>query len=87
MKRLDLHGYVVAVYAIQAYARSALQHQPGRPAVDSIGIDLHKRESQIGIVTDDGELIERRIATSRERFTVRARASAHVLPEASTESE
>ena len=57
--------------------------------MDSIGIDLHKRESQLCIVTDDGELIERRIATSRERFTVAlgARAPARVLLEASTESE
>ena len=57
--------------------------------MDSIGIDLHKRESQLCIVTDDVELIERRIATSRERFTVAlgTRAPARVLLEASTESE
>ena len=57
--------------------------------MDSIGIDLHKRESQLCILTDDGELIERRIATSRERFTavLGARAPARILLEASTESE
>lgn len=57
--------------------------------MDSIGIDLHKRESQLCILTEDGELIERRIATSRERFTavLGARAPARILLEASTESE
>lgn len=37
--------------------------------MDTIGLDLHKRESQVCILTDDGEIIERRIVTSRERFT------------------
>lgn len=57
--------------------------------MDSIGIDLHKRESQLCIITDDGELIERRIVTSRERFTsvLGARPPARILLEASTESE
>lgn len=57
--------------------------------MDSIGIDLHKRESQLCILTKDGELIERRIATSRERFTraLGGRPPARVLLEASTESE
>jgi transposase len=64
------------------------QQSTGRPAVDSIGIDLHKRESQLTI-TADGELIERRIVTSRERFTsvLGARSPARILLEASTESE
>lgn len=57
--------------------------------MDRIGIDLHKRESQLCILTDDGELIERRITTSRERFTavLGTRSAAQVLVEASTESE
>ncbi len=57
--------------------------------MDSIGIDLHKRESQLCIITDDGELIERRIVTSRERFTavLGERSPARILLEASTESE
>jgi transposase len=57
--------------------------------VDSIGIDLHKRESQLCILTEDGELIERRIVTSRERFTavLGTRGPARILLEASTESE
>ena len=37
--------------------------------MDIIGIDLHKRESQLCIIADDGTVTERRIVTSRERFT------------------
>jgi len=37
--------------------------------MDTIGLDLHKRESQLCIGHDDGSAEERRIATSRERFT------------------
>jgi transposase len=57
--------------------------------VDSIGIDLHKRESQLCTITADGELREQRIATSRERFTavLGTRPAARILLEASTESE
>jgi transposase len=57
--------------------------------MDTIGLDLHKRESQLCILTDDGELIERRIATSRARLTevLGARPPARILLEASTESE
>ena len=32
--------------------------------MDHIGIDVHKKNSQICIVTEHGELIERRIRTS-----------------------
>ena len=32
-------------------------------------IDLHKNESQVRIVTEGGEVLDRRIATTRERFT------------------
>lgn len=57
--------------------------------MDTIGLDLHKRESQLCIVTAEGELIERRVVTSRERFTavLGSRAPARILLEASTESE
>ena len=52
--------------------------------MDSIGIDLHKRESQVCILTADGELVERRIATTRERFTalLGGRPRARILLEA-----
>jgi len=54
--------------------------------MDTIGLDLHKRESQLSIVTEDGELIERRIATSRESFTtvLGSRPPSRILLEAST---
>jgi hypothetical protein len=32
-------------------------------------IDLHKKESQIRIITESGETLDRRIATTRDRFT------------------
>lgn len=57
--------------------------------MDTIGLDLHKRESQLCIGHDDGTVEERRIATSRERFTavLGERPRARILVEASTESE
>jgi transposase len=52
-------------------------------------IDLHKKESQIRIVTERGAVVDRRIATTRERFTslFKGRPPMRVLLEASTESE
>jgi len=57
--------------------------------MDTIGIDLHTRESQLCRDHDDGTVAERRIATTRERFTavLGARPRARMLLEASTESE
>ena len=57
--------------------------------MDTIGLDLHKRESQLCIISDDGSISERRIVTSRERFTavLGNRSPARILLEASTESE
>jgi transposase len=57
--------------------------------MDTIGLDLHKRESQLCILGEDGTVVERRIVTSRERFTavLGNRASARIILEASTESE
>jgi transposase len=57
--------------------------------MDYIGIDLHKTASQVCILTEDGELIERRIKTGRESFDelFSERPPARILVEASTESE
>lgn len=57
--------------------------------MDHIGIDLHKRESQICIETEQGEVIEQRIRTERERFVAvfSSRPRARILIEAMTESE
>jgi len=63
--------------------------QEGRPAVEYIGMDVHKRESQVCILGDGGEVIERRIRTERGRFAavLGARSRARIVVEASTESE
>ena len=37
--------------------------------MDTIELDLHKRESRLCILTEEGEIVERRIVTSLERFT------------------
>ena len=57
--------------------------------MDHIGIDVHKRESQICIVAEGGELIEQRIRTEPERFAavLGKRPRARILIEASTDSE
>jgi transposase len=57
--------------------------------MDMIGLDLHKRESQLCIRTEDGRISERRVRTSKEQFTevMSSRSRARILLEASTESE
>src|SRR6266498_5978930 len=57
--------------------------------MDIIGLDLHQRESQLCLCDADGTITERRIVTSRERFTavLGNRPRAKILLEASTESE
>jgi transposase len=57
--------------------------------MDTIGLDLHKRESQLCMIGFGGEVTEKRIVTSSERFTavLGGRAPCRILLEASTESE
>ncbi len=57
--------------------------------MDTIGLDLHKRESQLCIIDSQGEITEKRIVTSRERFTavLGGRDRCRILLEASTESD
>ena len=57
--------------------------------MDTIGLDLHQRETQLCLLTEAGELIEQRIATTRERFTavLGPPPRRRILIEASTESE
>ena len=52
-------------------------------------IDLHKKESQVRILPDSGEVIDQRIRTTRDRLTALfwGRPRARILIEASTESE
>jgi transposase len=57
--------------------------------MEYIGIDLHKTSSQICILSEDGELTERRIKSTRSSFgeAFADRPQALILVEASTESE
>ena len=57
--------------------------------MEHIGIDVHKNQSQICILTPEGELIEKRICTERGRFAafLGDRAPSRVVIEAATESE
>lgn len=58
-------------------------------SLDYIGIDVHKLNSQVCILTTDGELLERRIKTDRVSLEkmFAGRTAARILIEASTESE
>lgn len=38
--------------------------------MDTIGFDLHKRESQLCVLGEDGSVTERRIPTSRDRLVM-----------------
>lgn len=57
--------------------------------MDHIGIDVHKRQSQVCIQSAEGEFLDRRISTTPAAFAalLGARAPAKILLEASTESE
>ena len=56
--------------------------------MDHIGIDVHKKDNQICILAEGGELIEGRIRTEPERFAavLGRQPRARILLEASTES-
>src|SRR5713101_4506900 len=57
--------------------------------MDHIGIDVHKKESQICILAEGGELLEQRIHTEPARFAavLGARPRGRIVLESSTESE
>jgi transposase len=57
--------------------------------MDHAAIDLHKKESQIRILLETGEVIDHRVRTSRQALTevFGGRPALRVLLEASTESE
>jgi transposase len=57
--------------------------------MDHIGIDVHKKDSQVCILGEGGDLRELRIRTTPERFdaVLAERPRARILLEASTESE
>jgi transposase len=57
--------------------------------MEHVGMDLGKKESQIAIITEAGELIEKRMRTDRDRLVTyfKDRPKAKILIEASTISE
>ena len=57
--------------------------------MDHIGIDVHKRESQMYILAEGGEVMEQRIRTEPARFdaVLGSRPRARIVIEASTDSE
>jgi len=57
--------------------------------VDHCGMDVHKNETQICVITEAGELLEKRIKTDRARFKdfLAEHQRMKILIEASTESE
>ena len=57
--------------------------------MDSIGIDVGKSQSQVAILSETGEITERRITTDAVHFTslLGERARARIVLEASTESD
>jgi transposase len=57
--------------------------------MDHIGIDVHKKESQLCMLLEGGEVVESRVRTTPERFAdvLGDRPRARILLEASTESE
>ena len=57
--------------------------------MDYVGIDLHKKESQICILSGGGEVSERRLRTEPPRFAdvLGERPRARILLEASTDGE
>ena len=57
--------------------------------MDFIGFDLGKVSDQVCIITEDGELVERRIKTDREHIDelLGSRPTSRILIESGTESE
>ena len=57
--------------------------------MEHVGMDIGLRESQLAILTEAGELLDKRIRTERDRLVqfFGSRAKAKILIEASTESE
>lgn len=57
--------------------------------MDHIGMDVHQKDSQLCVLSEDGELLEQRIRTEAGRFreVLGSRPPARILIESSTESE
>jgi hypothetical protein len=85
MKRLATTSTVVAQRPHNPNAVNAAGEW--RPAMDHAGIDVHKKESKVCILTPTGEVTEVRIARTRERFREvmgdRTRRTRHNAPASS----
>jgi hypothetical protein len=79
----------VVAYSAPLRAHALMGATRRGPAMEYVGIDLHKKESQICLLTEAGKVMERRIRTEPERFAevLGGRPRARILVEASTESE
>ena len=89
MKRLAPAPDVVTLTGPQGAVVSGDAAEGERPAMENVGIDLHKRESQICVLGEEGTVVrEARIKTSRESFEeeLGGRPRARILLESSTES-
>ena len=86
MKRLAARDVAVKIGPTTS---NAVKGRSGGTAMGIIGIDVRERESRLCIITVDGEVIEQRIRSERERFAevLGTRARVKILLEASTESE
>lgn len=84
MKRLTPRG--IDCPGSESAVRAA--HERGS-AMEHVGMDVHERESQIRILTEGGDLIERRIRTQGPRLVEvpGARVRARILIEAGTDGE
>jgi hypothetical protein len=57
----EIYGAIVGTLHLTFLPVNTAERE--RPAMDHIGIDVHKRESQIYILAEGGEVIEQRIRT------------------------
>jgi transposase len=78
-----------AWWQVRPHKRERGQCRKWRPAMDKIGIDVHKVATQACVLTEDGEYAESRIRTERDALTTffGQRPRARILVEAATESE
>ena len=66
----DLEALVVATWPhIPVTLALEAQWKGRRAAMERVGMDLGKKETQVAIITESGELIEKRMRTERGRLT------------------
>ena len=79
---------ILAPHDAEASHAINVAHDGGQPPMDTIGLDLHKRERQLCVLVPDGTAREQRILTSREREEVQqAQFGLDVVPRFTETSE